>query len=163
MLTGTKVLGEHRVGEECCMWRRVVAIVAGLTVCQVTMLVSLAVAFGLLMALASQPLLGVVAAGLVLAVPGLTGGAMAGFLADRHGGFYGAATALLFGEIIVLVKVLVAPLVNIPPTPFDLPIYLTLIALLGLGGAVGGLWGHRRRRLRPRARGAAEAVRLPAA
>lgn len=145
------------------MRRRALAVIGGLAVCQISMIVCLALAVGLLAALQAWPIVALAAVGALLLLPGLAGGGLAGFLADHHGGVYGTVTALLFGGSILLVKLVVAPTFGFLLMPYDTILYSALIGALGLSGAIGGILAHRRRRLGPPARRAQAALRQPAA
>lgn len=132
------------------MVRRSLAVFAGMAVCQVTMIVSLALGFGLLALPAGLEII-LAAIFVLLTLPGLAGGVLAGFLTDRFGWFYGLATGLLFAETIVLVRLLVAPQLGLSPQPFDVVIYPSLLLALSLAGLAGGILGHRWRLAGPRA------------
>jgi hypothetical protein len=129
------------------MVRRLIAVVAGSFACQVSMIVCLTLALGLIMLPATPPLLLLGVAGLLLPLPGLVGGALAGFLTDRFGWYYGGAAAALVGEALLMAHLYVVPTLDLPAGSDELPgwLYLALVALLGLSGIVGGRLGHRHR------------------
>lgn len=135
------------------MLRRILAVVLGTVICQISLIVCLLLAVGLLLALPAQPVLALSGVVFLLLLPGVFGGALAGFLTDRFGWFYGGLTTTFVGEFILLVKVLVVPkVVDVPPSQ-DLPVwlYLAFLSLLGFCGIAGGWLGHRGRALNPQA------------
>lgn len=131
------------------MVRRLGAVAAGVVACQVSMIVSLALALLLLGVLPELPPPALVIIAVLLLLPGLAGGGLAGLLVNQHGTLYGMAAALIFGMSIVLVKAWVAPGLGYGSGPYDLLVYSSLLAGLAVTGAIGGALGMRRRRAGP--------------
>jgi hypothetical protein len=127
------------------MVRRLGAVAAGVIACQVSMIVSLALAMLMVLALPELPPPVLVVIAVLMLLPGVAGGSLTGLLADRHGPLYGMAAALIFGISIVLVKAWVAPGLGYGASPSDLVIYPALLVGLGVAGAAGGALGMRRR------------------
>jgi peptidoglycan/LPS O-acetylase OafA/YrhL len=80
---------------------------------------------------------------LLLLVPGMVGGGLAGVVSPVGARWQGAAVGGLFGLSVALVKVFVAPSFGYQPTSVDLAIYPALIVGLVLAGAGGGLIAQR--------------------
>jgi hypothetical protein len=119
--------------------------------CQVSMIGSLALGVALIVGLADLPMVVMSGVGLLLLLPGLIGGGLAGLMAGRNGALCGTIAALLFGASILAVKILIAPRFGYALASYDLFVYPVLIGGLGLGGALGGRLGARRHRSSPRA------------
>lgn len=125
------------------LWRRVAAVVVGLVVCQLSMLVCLALALLAVVQLGHQPVLALTIVALLLFVPGLAGGAFAGGLTDRAGAIYGVLTTLGFGVILLLVRLFVAPRYGYfdDTDGWSNLLFVILVGQLGLCGHVGGSLG----------------------
>jgi hypothetical protein len=114
------------------------------------MIVCLALGVALIVGLADLPMVVMSGVGLLLLLPGLIGGGLAGLLSGRSGALCGTVAALLFGATILAVKVFLAPRFGYGLASYDVFVYPGLIGGLGLGGALGGLLGSRRNRSGPR-------------
>ena len=88
--------------------------------------------------------------GLLLLLPGLIGGGLAGLLAGRRGALCGTVAALLFGATISRSRCSSRRASATSWPPYDVFVYPGLVGGLGLGGALGGLLGSRRRCSAPR-------------
>lgn len=147
------------------MLRRALAVLAGFTVCQFAMLACLAIGAFVMLSVQNEPVGTQVAAVVVviwlLLLPGMVGGALAGFLSQRRGWLYGGLSALLFALTITGVQLIVTPYLG--GSSYDAlqipPVFASLIlTTLAFTGAFGGFVGQRRY-LTVRARQQARATR----